>query len=330
MKPHAQIISVSRKTDIPAFYHEWFFNRLKEGFVLYRNPFNAHKFHRVSLLPNDVHAFVFWTRNAEYLLPRLSELEQYIYYFQYTITGYPRALEKSTPNPHRAIATFQQLSRQIGKERVIWRYDPILLCNLLPIQEHKRLFQKIAENLAGYTDKVIISFADLYAKTERNLKKIDIKPIGTEHFEFTDILKHETELADLVGFMAQTAQLCGMQIETCAETVNLEEKYGIRRGLCIDNQLLERLFGDRGFSNKKDKGQRAECGCVQSRDIGIYDTCVHGCQYCYATTRHDKAAENKRQHNPHSPLLLGEIEDIPEAERDNLLSPPQQDSLFSF
>lgn len=309
------IISVSRKTDIPAFYADWFFNRLKAGFVLYKNPFNTNQVHRVELTPEYVDAFVFWTRNPKPFMERLDLLEPYIYYFQYTITGYPRYLEKSTPNPNIAIQTFKELSQKIGKERVIWRYDPILLSNTLTVEEHKRLFSKISGLLKGYTQRVVISFADFYAKTERNLKTVKI-PIHSDNpepqnFKFFNILEKEFEndLKDLVEFMIKTAHENGMQIETCAEEVDLKQRYGlnIEHGKCIDNELLEMIANSKGFPSKKDKGQRQACGCVESRDIGIYDTCVHGCQYCYATTRHDKATENKKLHNPNSPFLIGDF-----------------------
>lgn len=222
------IISASRKTDIPAFYSDWFFNRLKAGFVLYKNPFNANQVHRVELTPENVDAFIFWTRKPKPFMKRLDLLEPYIYYFQYTITGYPRYLEKSTPNPYKAIETFKELSQKIGKERVIWRYDPILLSNTLTIAEHKRLFAKIAELLNGFTDKVVISFADFYAKTERNLKIVQI-PIKQEaeieqKFEFFNILdpKFDDDLRDLISFMMQTAAENGMNIETCAEEIDLK------------------------------------------------------------------------------------------------------------
>lgn len=329
------IISASRKTDIPAFYSDWFFNRLKAGFVLYKNPFNANQVHRVELTPENVDAFIFWTRNPKPFMKRFDLLEPYIYYFQYTITGYPRYLEKSTPNPYKAIETFKELSQKIGKERVIWRYDPILLSNTLTIAEHKRLFAKIAGLLNGFTDKVVISFADFYAKTERNLKIVQI-PIKQEakieqKFEFFNILdpKFDDDLRDLTSFMMQTAAENGMNIETCAEEIDLKKRYGINieHGKCIDNELLEKIAKNKGFPSKKDKGQRKECGCVESRDIGIYDTCVHGCQYCYATTKHHKAIENRKLHNPNSPFLLG---DFPTSftveQREEKLKMPQPNS----
>lgn len=308
------IISVSRKTDIPAFYSDWFFNRLKEGFVLYKNPFNANKVYRIELTPSHVDAFVFWTRNPKPMINRLHLLEPYTYYFQYTITGYPRYIEKSTPNPYKAIETFKELSQLIGKERIIWRYDPILLSTTLTFEEHKRLFSKIAKLLKGYTEKVIISFADFYTKTERNLKNINIPTDSNttlQNINFFNILdiKFETELQDLLKFMIEIAQENDMKIETCAEEINLKQRYNINieHGRCIDNELLERISKYKGFSHKKDKGQRKECGCIESRDIGVYDTCIHGCQYCYATTQHIKAIENKKSHNSNSPFLIGEF-----------------------
>ncbi|EGQ9189875.1 DUF1848 domain-containing protein, partial [Vibrio cholerae] len=156
------IISASRRTDIPAFYTPWFMNRIRDQFLLTRNPFNANQIRRVSLAPEDVDLFVFWTRNPTMLMTHLDDLDYigYKYYFQYTITGYPKQLEVNVPRPHRAIDTFCKLSDRIGAEKVIWRYDPILLSNVVDIHEHQRLFEKIARMLEGRTKKVIISFSD--------------------------------------------------------------------------------------------------------------------------------------------------------------------------
>lgn len=163
------IISASRRTDIPAFYSEWFINRIKAGLVMTRNPFNYNQTRQISLRPEDVDVIVFWTRNAAPLQPYLPLLDEigYHYYFHYTITGYPRVLESATLHPLKAIERFILLSEQIGKEKVIWRYDPILLCDLLPVDEHIRLFSKIAGLLAGYTERVIISFADFIRRRKR-------------------------------------------------------------------------------------------------------------------------------------------------------------------
>lgn len=312
------IISASRRTDIPAFYSDWFVNRMREGFLLTRNPFNAHQIKRVSLKPEDVEVLVFWTRNPSKLMPFLPEMDaqSYRYYFQYTITGYPRTVEKSVPNPHRAIETFIQLSQQIGPDRVVWRYDPILLSNLLPLDEHKRLFSKIAGALAGKTSRVVISFADFYKKTEKNLKQID-------SLICSDITQQHEQLLDLSTYMAKVAVAHGMEIKSCAEAVDVASA-GVPHGKCIDDALIKDVFG-LSLDGKKDSGQREECGCIKSIDIGVYNTCLHGCSYCYATFNHDTVIKNQQKHDPSSPFLLGGIEGVDPA---LLNSDEPQGSLF--
>lgn len=292
------IVSASRRTDIPAFYADWFANRLRAGFLLARNPFNPRQVRRVSLARPDVDAIVFWTRNPEKLLPHLPLLDSmgHAYYFQYTITGYPRALERAVPGPRAAIGTFVRLSDMIGPDRVVWRYDPILLSNLLDVSEHKRLFGKIARLLRGRTRRAVISFADFYKKTERNLKAV-------ENLRCEDIAANQAALSDLAAFMAAAGAENGMEVQTCSEKLDLE-RFGIRHGKCIDDGLLRSVFGiDAG--DGKDKGQRPECGCVKSVDIGAYDTCLHGCVYCYATSNPRLAARNRERHDPESPFLIG-------------------------
>lgn len=312
------IISASRRTDIPAFYTDWFVNRMHEGFLLTRNPFNANHIRRVSLKPEDVEVIVFWTRNPEKLMPYLSKMNSqgYRYYFQYTITGYPRTLEKSVPKPQRAIETFIDLSRQIGRERVVWRYDPILLSNLLPADEHKRLFGKIAGMLAGHTNRVVISFADFYKKTENNLKQVD-------GLVCSDITQQQEQLLDLSAYMAKIAAAHDMEIRSCAEAVDITS-VGVPHGKCIDDALIKDVFG-LSLDGKKDSGQREECGCIKSIDIGVYNTCLHGCSYCYATFNHDTVIKNQQKHDPSSPFLLGGVEDVDPA---LLLSDESQGSLF--
>lgn len=297
------IISASRRTDIPAFYSDWFVNRVREGFLLVRNPFNAHQITRVSLNPEDVEMFVFWTRNPSKLMDFLPVMDEkgYRYYFQYTITGYPRAIEKSVPNPLRAVETFTDLSQKIGRDKVVWRYDPILLSNLLPLNEHKRLFSKIAGMLAGKTNRVVISFADFYKKTELNLKLV-----GGLICE--DITLQQEQLLELSAYMAKIAQTHGMDIKSCAEAVDVAQ-VGIMHGKCIDDSLIKEVFG-LSLEGKKDRGQREECGCIKSIDIGVYNTCLHGCSYCYANFNHNTVIKNQQKHDPSSPFLLGGVEGV--------------------
>ncbi|TNI50215.1 DUF1848 domain-containing protein [Aeromonas veronii] len=312
------IISASRRTDIPAFYTPWFMNRVRAGFLLTRNPFNAHQIKRVSLHPNEVDAIVFWTRNPLMLMMHLDELDNigHKYYFQYTITGYPSILENNVPKPHRAIKTFCELSDKIGYKKVIWRYDPILLSNLVDINEHKRLFYKIASMLAGKTEKVVISFSDMYKKTERNLNAI-------EGLAYNDILNHKGALYELSEFMSHTASCFGMKIETCAEDIDISN-FNIPHGKCIDDILI-RNISNKNIDAKKDSTQREACGCIKSIDIGAYNTCLHGCSYCYATYNQNAVIRNKQQHDPNSPFLIGGIDGVNEM---YLLDEPVQRSLF--
>lgn len=297
------IVSASRRTDIPAFFCDWFVNRIKAGYLLTRNPFNAHQISRVSLMPKDVDLIVFWTRNPSGLMPHLSVMDElgHRYYFQYTITGYPRKIERSVPKPQAAIETFCQLSEMIGKERVVWRYDPILLSNLVDFDEHKRLFTKIASMLAGKTERVVISFSDFYQKTERNLKAV-------ESLVYWDVTQNTEQMLELSKFMADVAAANGMQIKSCAERADLAEA-GIAHGKCIDDDLIRDVFG-LPLSSEKDKGQREECGCIKSVDIGMYNTCLHECSYCYATFNKQVVINNKKKHDENSPFLIGGVEGV--------------------
>jgi DNA repair photolyase len=296
------IISASRRTDIPAFYAKWFINRIREGYVLNKNPFNANQVKKIILTPFYVDAIIFWTRNPKPLMPYLDELDEkgFNYYFQYTITGYPRNLEKNTPHPSKAIETFIELSDKIGKEKVIWRYDPIIFTKYTDFDEHIRLFNKISKALEGKTDKVVISFADPYKKITKKLEEID----------YLDILDEKTKLYELAKQISEIAQSRNMIVETCSEAIDLDY-CNINHGKCIDDVLIEKLF-NLNLHVDKDKNQRKECGCVQSVDIGVYNTCSHGCTYCYATFSDKTVEKNKLIHNPDSPLLIGNLEDLSE------------------
>jgi len=312
------IISASRRTDIPAFYTPWFINRVREGFLLTRNPFNANQISRVSLKPNDVDVIVFWTRNPSKLMMHLSELDDagYKYYFQYTITGYPRNLEAAVPKPYTAIETFIKLSEIIGQDRVVWRYDPILISNQVDINEHKRLFSKIASLLSGRTKRVVISFSDFYKKTEKNLKSVS-------GLMYSDITKDIDSLLELSKFMADIALKNGMEIKSCAEHVDISS-VGIPNGKCIDDELIKDVFGLE-LSGRKDKGQREECGCIKSVDIGMYNTCLHECSYCYATFNKNSVISNRKKHDVNSPFLIGGVEGI---DQNLLILDDVQSSLF--
>jgi FMN phosphatase YigB (HAD superfamily) len=297
----AMIISASRRTDIPAFYAAWFMNRVRAGYCAVPNPFNPRQVSRVSLRPEDVDVIVFWTRNAQPLMASLDELDDrgYRYYFQYTILAYPRLLETKTPPIEAAIETFRRLSERIGPERVIWRYDPIVFSSFTDAAFHRERFAWLAGQLRGLTRRVVISVVDGYRKVQARLRKLvaqgaTIPDQSPEQIADFDELMHS---------LVETAMRCEMEIVSCAEELDLT-RYGVRPGKCVDDALIARVF-NLNLTLKKDAGQRDACGCVTSRDIGMYDSCLFGCQYCYATRNFARSAANYAAHDPASPSLLG-------------------------
>lgn len=288
------ILSVSRRTDIPNYYSDWFIDRIKEGFLYVRNPMNAHQISKIDLSPEVIDCIVFWTKNPANMIEKLEDLQKYMYYFQFTLTGYGKDVEPNLPNKREElIPTFKRLSEKIGKERVIWRYDPILISKRYTINYHLKAFEEIASSLAAYTEKVVISFVDLYSKTLRNTRELDIRQITNE------------EMIEVAGEMAQIASKYNLIIETCAEQINLQEA-GIQHGSCIDKKLIERLLGCKLIA-EKDKNQREECGCFESVEVGAYNTCLNGCKYCYANFNDSKVEDHVKLYNRNSALLCGNI-----------------------
>ena len=290
------IISASRRTDIPSFYSDWMFNRLKEGYVCVRNPMNIHQISQISLSPDVVDGIVFWTKNPTPMLERIHELDKYTYYFQFTLNSYGKDVEKNVPSKNDVIIpTFKKLSSIIGKERIVWRYDPILINEHYTIEYHKKYFKKLCESLSNYTEKCTVSFIDLYRNTERNIQPLNI------HIPLND------EVIDLMDFFSTVAKDNGIYIDTCAEEYDLSS-LNVEHACCIDKQRLERI-GNYQLKIGKDKNQRGVCGCIESIDIGMYNTCENGCMYCYANFNGEMARKNHENHNPLSPLISGKIED---------------------
>ena len=282
------IISASRRTDIPAFHAEWMMERLREGFAYVRNPFNAHQVSRVSLTREDAEAIVFWTKDASGMLPHLDELEErgYRYLFQYTLTPYGGDIETGV-DKRRALDALLKLSGRIGKQRVIWRYDPILLTKEWTAERHMRMFERMCARLTGAADRCVISFVDLYAAVKRRAPEIQAPG--------------EAEMRLMAREIARMAGKCGMIPSSCAETIDLSRE-GIKARGCIDAEDIGRLLGV-NIESRRDDTQRGACRCVKSVDIGAYDTCAHGCLYCYARTGRRAAEEC----DAHSPLLCGRI-----------------------
>lgn len=312
------ILSVSRRTDIPNYYSEWFLNRIKEGYLYVRNPMNIHQVSKIDISPEIVDCIVFWTKNPEPMLNKLEQLKDYKYYFQFTLTGYGKDMEPALPHKKdKMIPTFQRLSEMIGKEKSVWRYDPIIFTEAYSEEYHLKAFQEIASSLKGYCTRVIISFVDFYAKTKKNMKDIQV------------ISKNENELIDFSKKLSEIAKSNGMKIETCAELIDLSS-CGIRHSSCIDKKLIEKIIGY-SIKAEKDKNQREACGCVESVDIGAYNTCLNGCKYCYANYSEEQVQVSKAFYNANSPILCSNIREEDKITERNVKSLKEgQISLFEF
>lgn len=289
------ILSASRRTDIPNYYSEWLARRFRAGFLCVRNPMNFRQVSRIALNPNVIDCIVFWTKNPAPMLPYLDEYRRYMYYFQFTLTGYGKDIEPGLPDKRRIlIPAFCELADRIGRDRVIWRYDPIFLSDHYTLDYHVKAFTRIAEALVGRTRRVVISFLDDYEKTKRNMKGINIQGLTKE------------KMRRLAHSFAVIAGRYGMEIQTCAEKIDLSE-YGITHGACIDREYIEHLLGCR-LRAGKDHGQRPECRCMESVEIGSYHTCRNGCRYCYANFSDGRVQARIRDFDVDSPILCGKME----------------------
>ena len=294
-----KVVSVSRRTDIPAFYAEWFMNRVRAGYVCSRNPFNPRQVSTVSLYPDKVAALIFWSKDPRPLLTHLDELEQrgLRSLFHITLTGLPRFLEPDVPEPPVIAAALHELAQRIGAQRIIWRFDPVVLGEGMGPPQVEEQFCRLADALHGAVGDVRVSFLRQgYRQVHRRLQG----RVRLDDFDQDTQGATPAAVAETAGLLGEAARRRGLAISSCAERFDLRP-FGIRAGRCIDPGLLEQAFGLR-LDSRKDPGQRGECGCIRSVDIGAYGTCRHTCLYCYAAT--DRALRQER-HDLHSPFLLG-------------------------
>jgi len=287
---------------LPAFYSEWFINRIREGYFISVNPFNPGQRRRVSLRPEDVAAIFFWSKNPAPLLKYLSLLDRqgYRYLFHYTLNNYPRCLEPRIPLLTDRVAIFKKLAERIGPARVIWRYDPIIISNLTSIQYHLDKFGYLAEELRGYVNEIRISFLQFYDKVRRKLTGL----LPADKLVITDLreVQRRDDLKRLALNFAAIARANKMEIKSCAEKIDLSS-YGIHPGGCIDLELVNRIFG-LALPIKKDKAQRPECLCAQSVDMGSYDSCKFNCSYCYANQSDQAVFKNCGFYDPEGDRLI--------------------------
>ena len=314
------IISASRSTDIPAFYAKWFFNRLAKGYCTWYNPFNQQKMY-ISF--KNCKVVVFWTKNPKPILPYLHILDEMDihYYFQVTLNDYANeGFEPNVPSVDERVETFKLLSDKIGKERIIWRFDPLIITPSISPRELLTRIWHIGNKLKSYTDKLVFSFVDVKA-----YRKEDVENAEANHAQRIEIVQGLQKIQE-----AWHNQGWDITMATCAEDIDLKS-YGIEHNRCIDGELMKHIFAEdkelvyylhtlkwpeRDIfgrlplippkeKNIKDTGQRKVCGCMVSKDIGMYNTCRHFCVYCYANTSKDCVIKNMEKYNEDSESIIG-------------------------
>ena len=282
------IISASRRTDIPGFFSQWFLQRLRAGSLLVPNPWNPKQVGKVRLSPDNVDCIVFWTKNARPMLDKLSAMDAmgYKYYFSFTITPYGRDVEQNLPPKNEVMETFRELSDRLGPKRVDWRFDPIAVTERHPVQWHFDAFGRMCERLKGYTERCIINFVKAYRHIAERVNELD-----------GDVIVRIAR-----GFAGIAAEH-RLPLFNCTEKWDLREA-GIQFSACIDKEKIESVVGY-SIGAKKDPGQPKICHCLESFDVGMYETCTHGCVYCYAQTNFRLTFRKAKRHDPGSPMLIG-------------------------
>ena len=311
------ILNTGARTDTAQYFSKWLLKRFEEGYVYTRNPLFPNKVTRYELSPYKIDAVLFCSKNYAPILPRLREItDQYRTYFHYTITAYGRDIEPGVPSVEESIRTLIELEKIVGRGRIAWRYDPVLLTDTYTVERHLETFAYMAEQLAPHIDRCIFSFVEMYKKLETNMP--ELVPLT------------EDDKQHLAEGLGATAAKYGMRIQTCGTNGDYS-RYGIRSSGCATLEILGRANGCE-FRDIKHKGMREGCHCIESRDIGAYDTCLNGCKYCYANKSPQKARENYKLHDPASPLLIGHLEKddvvIQGNQKSFLLSDVRRYSLF--
>lgn len=287
------IINTGMRTDIPAFYSEWFMNRIREGYVLVRNPYRPDWITRYELSPDVVDCLAFCTKNPAPMLRYIDELKRFHQYWFVTITPYDKDIEPNVPPKEQVMQDFAALSEAIGTNCIAWRYDPIFIDDIYTIERHISDFETMCRTLYGYTNVCVISFIDLYEKVMRNFPQV--RTVTSQ------------ERIAIGKTFAEIGSRYGITIKACAEGNDLA-RYGVDCNGCMTKETFEQAIGSR-INVPKKKSQRAECSCVLGTDIGAYDTCGHLCRYCYANSNRENVRRNMKIHDPKSPFLIGNLSD---------------------
>lgn len=285
-------INTGGRTDTVQYYTAWLLQRFAEGYVLTRNPLFPHKVTRYTLTPESVDGVLFCSKNYTPILPYIQDIAgRFNIYCYYTITAYGKDMEPGVPSIDESMETLEALAGLVGKQRVAWRYDPVLLTGQYTIALHLDTFARMAERLTPYVDRCIFSFVEMYAKLRHNMP--ELMPLSL------------AEMDTLARGLGSIAVRHGLHLQTCGTNADYRQ-YGIHPSACMTLEMMGRA-NNVHFRPRKHKGMRQGCHCMESRDIGAYDTCPNGCRYCYANRNPRRAQENYRQHDPHSPLLLGQL-----------------------
>ena len=261
------IISASRRTDIPSLHTKWFLNRLKEEYLITQNPISKNNFYKIPLNKNIVDIIVFWSKNPN--IDFLKEVRDlgYKFYLHFTITPYDKNIERNIPNKKLLIRNFQTISKLFGKEKIIWRYDPIILNDDFNANYHINNFKNFADSLNGYTDECIFSFVQIYSKIKNNIKNIN-----------------DNDKIILIENIKEISEKNNIKLKSCSQDFDNITNIRVEKSACIDKERIQKILGYY-IKEKKDKSQRKLCNCIESIDIGIYNTCTNGCIYCYANSK---------------------------------------------
>ena len=301
------IINTGQRTDIPAFYSDWFYNRIKEGYVYVRNPYFPQKVTKYVLDPQVVDCLCFCSKNPLPMLERLDEINNFRQFWFITITYYLKDVEPYVPHYNEVIRTFKKFSNKVGKQCIGWRYDPIFINEKYTLEYHLKAFEYIAGELCGYTNQCVISFIDIYEKTKRNFPAVSEVSLKLQHI--------------MVKEMSKIADRYHMKLYTCLEN-NDFEKYGVIVSGCMSQKVIEDALG---ISLKMKKSTTREgCSCVLGNDIGAYNSCLHGCLYCYANAHKARVVDSYNRHDVHSPFLIGGLKE------DDIIMNAKQKSYIDY
>ena len=300
------ILNTGLRTDIPGFFSEWFYNRIEDGFVYVRNPYAKNQIYSYRLDPELIDCIIFCTKNPKPMFENLEKIDKFNQYWHITITPYEKEIEPNVPSVDDVLESFKYLSKKLGKENVTLRYDPIFINEKYTLEKHIESFEYIINSLSGYTTEAIISFIDLYEKTKRNFPKA------------REVTKDER--LKIGKEFARIGNENNIRIKTCVEGTELD-KFGIDSSGCMTKEVIERAI-NKNLNIPKQKARNGECYCLLNNDIGEYNTCGHGCLYCYANSNKRLVKRNLKLHDPKSPILIGEIKE------DDIIKEMNQKSLI--